>query len=177
MASVSETATSTKRALKDVSNATISQEGSTKKHRTTEQDEEKQRKQMNGVIRKVQGQINAKLKWKNSFKQMKNNSDIKKGGRVEVVCNDPAVFEKIFDGATIKKGKDGKLSCSFKTDDEVRKSSDSMERIIASIVLHFAPLALPVSRIMRLFSVSSSALAKVHDRSEREREYACYHVM
>jgi hypothetical protein len=121
MTSASKTTTSTKRALKDVSSATSSQEGSTKKPRTTEQDEEKQRKQMNGVIRKVQGQINAKLKWKNSFKPMKNNSELKKGGRVEVVCNDPAVFEKIFDGATIKKGKDGKLSCSFKTDDEVEE--------------------------------------------------------
>ena len=103
---------STKRTLKDVSNG---EERATKKVRPNK-DEEKIRKTMNSVIRKVQGQINAKLKWKPSFKQLKN-TDNTKGGRVEVVCNDPEVFERIFGDA--KKGKDGKLSCSFKTDEEV----------------------------------------------------------
>jgi hypothetical protein len=90
-----------------------------KKTTSSVSDEAKLEKAANGVIRKIQGQINARLKWKNSFKAMKN-SDVTKGGRVEVPCPDPAVFEKIFQGhADIKKGKDGKLSCTFKEEDEV----------------------------------------------------------
>lgn len=82
-------------------------------------DEAKLEKAANGVIRKIQGQINSRLKWKSSFKMMKQNPDITQGARVEVPCNDPAIFEKIFQGATIKQGKDGKLSCTFKENDQV----------------------------------------------------------
>jgi len=99
-----------KRVLQDVSNA------SNKKARpATELTVDQICKQTAAVTRKVQGQISAKLKWKRSFSRMVGT----KGGRVEVVCKEPAVFEEIFKCATIKKGKDGKLSCAFKTDDEV----------------------------------------------------------
>lgn len=101
-----------KRALQDVSNA------SNKKQKTVELDEIQIASQRSSVIRKVQGQISSKLKWKKSYSAMKSG-DTKKGGRVEVVCKHPEVFERIFRGANIKTGKDGKLSCSFKTDDEV----------------------------------------------------------
>lgn len=101
-----------KRALQDVSNA------SNKKQKTVALDETKIASQTSSVTRKVQGQIGAKLKWKSSYKAMRNN-DTKKGGRVEVVCQHPEVFERIFEGADIKTAKDGKLSCTFKTDDEV----------------------------------------------------------
>ena len=74
-------------------------------------------KNVNKVKRAIQGQINAKLKWKNSFRRIKGTG-VKKGGRCEVVCNDPKVFEEIFGADNIKKTKD-KLSCSFKEDDEV----------------------------------------------------------
>ena len=43
---------------------------------------------------------------------------------MEVVCTDPEVFERIFSGVTIKKGKDGKLSCSVKTNEEADKWSN-----------------------------------------------------
>lgn len=69
------------------------------------------------VTRKIQGQISAKLKWKKSFARMKGGAT--KGARVEVVCQHPEVFEYIFSDATIKTGKDGKLSCTIKDEDEV----------------------------------------------------------
>lgn len=70
------------------------------------------------TVRKL---INEKLKWKGSFKQMSKTGDMK-GGRVEVVCQDPAVFESIFAGATAKRSKDGKkITVSVKTDDEAAK--------------------------------------------------------
>jgi hypothetical protein len=68
------------------------------------------------VAKKLQTQINSKLQWKNSFKSLKYGGV--RGGRVEVTCNDPKVFETIFKNGTIKKTKD-RLSWSFKTDDEV----------------------------------------------------------
>lgn len=75
--------------------------------------------QSTSVTRKVQGQISSKLKWKpKTFPYMKGTGNTK-GARVEVVCKHPHVFEHIFRGTAIKKGKDGKLSCSFKTQDEV----------------------------------------------------------
>ena len=62
--------------------------------------------------------IHEKLKWKASFKEMRMTGN-KKGGRIEVVCEDPAVFERIFAGATAKRSKDGKkITASIKTDDE-----------------------------------------------------------
>ena len=76
----------------------------------------------NKVIRKVQANIKAKLKWKNSFCSLKDGNC--KGARVESVCNSAEVFEEIFKnrmGGTIKTSKDGKMSCSFKTDDEVKR--------------------------------------------------------
>jgi hypothetical protein len=69
------------------------------------------------VEKKRQTQINSKLQWKNSFKALKGGTALR-GARVEVTCNDPKVFEKISQNASIKKTKD-RLSCSFKTDDEV----------------------------------------------------------
>lgn len=72
-----------------------------------------------GTVRTIQKLINDRLKWKNSYKYLKGGDT--KGGRVEVVCNEPEVFERIFEGATIKKGKDGKLSCSLKSEDDVHK--------------------------------------------------------
>ena len=90
---------------------------------TAAADAAKLEKAANGVIRKIQGQINSRLKWKNSYKAMKYNSDITKGGRVEVPCASPEIFEKIFSGisatAPIKSGKDGKLSVAFKDEDQV----------------------------------------------------------
>mmetsp|Transcript_24862 Transcript_24862/g.59895 ORF Transcript_24862/g.59895 Transcript_24862/m.59895 type:complete len:206 (-) Transcript_24862:170-787(-) len=70
----------------------------------------------NKTVKSIQGLINGKLKWSNTFRNLKDGN--KKGGRVEVVCTDPEVFERIFKDATIKKGKDGKMSCSAKTDGE-----------------------------------------------------------
>lgn len=73
------------------------------------------------TVKTVQKLINEKLKWKGSFKQMSKTGD-KKGGRVEVVCQDPEVFERIFSGATAKRSKDGKkITVSVKTDDEAAK--------------------------------------------------------
>lgn len=74
--------------------------------------------QTSSVTRKVQGQIRAKLKWKSSYEAMRTK-DTKKGGRVEVVCQHPEVFGRIFEGTDIKTAKHGKLSCTFKTDDGV----------------------------------------------------------
>ena len=71
------------------------------------------------TVRTMQGLINEKLKWKSSYKYLKGGDT--KGGRIEVACNEPEVFERIFKDATIKKGKDGKLSCNIKTEEEVRK--------------------------------------------------------
>ena len=51
------------------------------------------------TTRTIQKLINDKLKWKNSYRNRKGGDT--KGGRVEVVCSDPEVFESIFDGATI----------------------------------------------------------------------------
>lgn len=102
-----------KRALQDVSNNQASNK-KLKKIPTLSQIES----QVTSVRRKVQGQINAKLKWTNSMAGMKR-TDVKKGCRIEVVCKHPQVFQRIFGDATIKTGKNGKLSCSFKTDDEV----------------------------------------------------------
>ena len=70
----------------------------------------------NSTIRTVQKLINEKLKWKASYKRM----DGTKGGRVEVVCQDAEIFERIFDGAPIKKSKDGsKLTVSIKTEGDM----------------------------------------------------------
>eukprot|EP00571_Detonula_confervacea_P017650 CAMPEP_0172312780 /NCGR_PEP_ID=MMETSP1058-20130122/18559_1 /TAXON_ID=83371 /ORGANISM="Detonula confervacea, Strain CCMP 353" /LENGTH=199 /DNA_ID=CAMNT_0013026325 /DNA_START=25 /DNA_END=624 /DNA_ORIENTATION=+ len=71
------------------------------------------------TIRTIQRLMNDKLKWKSSYSQLKGGGT--KGGRLEVVCSEPEVFERIFKGATIKKGKDGKLSCSMKTEDDAEK--------------------------------------------------------
>ena len=71
------------------------------------------------TIRTIQQCMNEKLKWKNSFRNLKDGNT--KGGRVEVVCSDPEVFERIFDGAPIKYGKDGKLSFSMQTEEEASK--------------------------------------------------------
>ena len=71
------------------------------------------------TIRTIQQCINEKLKWKNSFRNLKDGNT--KGGRVEVVCSDPEVFERIFDGAPIKYGKDGKLSFSMQTVCKLRR--------------------------------------------------------
>ena len=74
------------------------------------------------TIRKIQAQINLKLKWKNSYRSLKGG-DVK-GARVEAVCNSPEVFEEIFKnrmGGAIKTSKDGKMSCSIKTDEEVKE--------------------------------------------------------
>lgn len=78
------------------------------------------------VIRKLQAQINLKLKWKNSYCSLKGGGT--KGARVEAVCSNPEIFEEIFGkwmGGKVKKSKDGKMSCSFKTDDEVKESQFS----------------------------------------------------
>lgn len=75
------------------------------------------------VMRKIQSEINSKLKWKNSFRNLKGENNFK-GARVEVVCSYPEAFEEIFKnrmGATIKTSKDGKMSCSMKTNDEVKE--------------------------------------------------------
>ncbi|KAL7533821.1 hypothetical protein ACHAXR_009719 [Thalassiosira sp. AJA248-18] len=82
-------------------------------------DEATLQKMTNGTVRTIQQLINEKLKWKSSYKQLMGGDT--KGGRVEVVCTDPEVFERIFDGTTIKKGKDGKLSCNMKTEEDARK--------------------------------------------------------
>jgi len=71
------------------------------------------------TIKTIQQCMNEKLKWKNSYKQLKDGAT--KGGRVEMACTDPEVFKRIFSGLTIKKGKDGKLSCSAKTNEEADK--------------------------------------------------------
>mmetsp|Transcript_31230 Transcript_31230/g.56671 ORF Transcript_31230/g.56671 Transcript_31230/m.56671 type:complete len:206 (+) Transcript_31230:38-655(+) len=71
------------------------------------------------TTRTIQKLINDKLKWKNSYRNLKGGDT--KGGRVEVVCSDPEVFERIFNGATIKRAKDGKLSCSLKTEEDAEK--------------------------------------------------------
>ena len=87
---------------------------------STAKDEAQLQKAADALTRKLQGQINEKLKWKNSFRNLKGTYD-KKGARVEVVCSDPSVFEKIFEGGIVKKAKDGKLSCSVKTEEEWEK--------------------------------------------------------
>lgn len=102
-----------KRDLKDRSSANES-----KRPKKTEEDPEKLHKMKNGIFHKIQGQINSKLKWKSSFIGMKG-TDTTKGGRVEVVCNDPGIFHLLFEGSTIKEAKDVKLFCTFKTEDEV----------------------------------------------------------
>ena len=40
---------------------------------------------------------------------------------MEAACNDPEVFERVFCGATIKRGRDGKPSRSPKTEEDARK--------------------------------------------------------
>lgn len=82
-----------------------------------EKDEATLEKMTNGTIRTIQKLINDKLKWKASYKQLMTSGETI-GGRVEVMCTEPAVFERIFVNATIKKAKDGKLSCNIATDDE-----------------------------------------------------------
>ena len=72
-----------------------------------------------GTVRTIQKLINDKLTWKGSYKHLKGGDT--KGGRVEVICNEPEVFERIFEGAVIKKGKDGKLSCSLKSTEDIDK--------------------------------------------------------
>ena len=74
------------------------------------------------TIHKIQAQINLKMKWKNSYRSLKGG-DVK-GARVEAVCNSPEVFEEIFKnrmGGAIKTIKDGKMSCSIKTDEDVEE--------------------------------------------------------
>jgi hypothetical protein len=84
----------------------------------SKKDEASLKKMTNTTIRNIQNLINDKLKWKDSYKRLTRNFE-KKGGRIEVVCSEPEVFKRIFEGAAIKEGKDGKLSCSLQTDDEV----------------------------------------------------------
>lgn len=101
----------------------ISKEGADppakKKARKGPTEAEKLAKSVKQVTRAIQGQINAKLKWKSSFKGMKGTGNTK-GCRCEVVCTDPKVFEAIFADGDIKKSKDGsKLSVSFKEDSDV----------------------------------------------------------
>ena len=74
------------------------------------------------VVRKIQAQINQKLKWQNSFRSLKGGASTR-GARVEAICNSPEVFEEISGnrmGATIKTSKDGKMSCSIKYDDDIK---------------------------------------------------------
>lgn len=73
------------------------------------------------VIRKIQAQINMKLKWKNSYRSLKDGRT--QGARIEAVCTSPEAFEEIFKnrmGGTVKTSKDGKMACSIKMDDEVK---------------------------------------------------------
>jgi hypothetical protein len=76
----------------------------------------------NSVIRRINSEIKSKMQWKPSFKGLKGGGV--KGARVEVVCNSPEVFDEIFKnqmGATVKTSKDGKKTCSMKTDEEVKE--------------------------------------------------------
>ena len=109
----------TKRALTEVSsNQEAPPSKKTKKDTTSDElTGEALQKATSSVTRKLQGQINSRLKWKNSFRNLKHGA--LKGGRVEVVCNHPQVFEEIF-GTAVKTSKDKtKLSCKFTTDDQV----------------------------------------------------------
>ena len=80
-------------------------------------DEATLQKMTDRTVRAVQSQISAKLQWKGSFKQLRHG-DATRGARVEAACPDPDIFERIFAGTKIKRGKDGKLSCSVKAEDE-----------------------------------------------------------
>lgn len=82
----------------------------------TPQDTEKSAKASDALLHMLQSQINAKLEWKNRYRNLKDS--MRKGARVEVACSDPALFESLFEGAMIKKGKDGKLSTMVKTEEE-----------------------------------------------------------
>lgn len=93
-------------------------------------------------FKKLNKQIDDRLKWKDSFRYM-NGIQIK-GCRVEIECSEPEVFEALFGGTSssssssssteslseddscsepypiiIKKSSNGKLSRSFQTDDEI----------------------------------------------------------
>lgn len=70
------------------------------------------------TIKAIQQCMNEKLKWKNSYRALKGGDT--KGGRIQVVCTDVEVFERIFDGATIKKCKT-RTRCSMKTEEEANK--------------------------------------------------------
>lgn len=64
--------------------------------------------------KKLNKQISTRLDWKPSFKYM--NGAIK-GAKVDIDCSEPEVFKAIFDG--VKESSQGKLSRTFKTDQEV----------------------------------------------------------
>ncbi|KAL7548677.1 hypothetical protein ACHAWF_013070 [Thalassiosira exigua] len=85
----------------------------------TKKDEATLEKLTNVTVRTIQNLVNEKLKWKSSFQRLKGGG--KQGARVEVACTEPEVFERIFKGAEIKRGKDGKLSWAVNTDEEVQE--------------------------------------------------------
>eukprot|EP00978_Attheya_sp_CCMP212_P023367 scaffold71507_cov35-Attheya_sp.AAC.1 len=65
---------------------------------------------------KLNKQIDFRLEWKSSFRYM--NGQVK-GGRVDIDCPEPEVFLAIFDEEHVKKTSAGKLTRTFKTDEEI----------------------------------------------------------
>jgi len=120
-------------------------------------------------FQKLNKQIFDRLQWKASYKHM--NGDFIKGGRVEIDCPEPEVFIAMFadddeccegkaksmegklkgDTNGIKKASSGKLSRSFKTDDDVecsglkgktyRLGSEAVLKSPTSVSLHHGKLA------------------------------------
>lgn len=120
-------------------------------------------------FQKLNKQIFDRLQWKASYKHM--NGDVVKGGRVEIDCPEPEVFIAMFadddecwegtsksmegklkgDMNGIKKASSGRLSRSFKTDDDVecsglkgktyRLGSEAVLKAPTSVSLHNGKLA------------------------------------
>ena len=151
----------------------------TKKKRKVAPATKKQNKSLEGKalkkrkrfrFQKLNKQIFDRLQWKASYKHM--NGDVIKGGRVEIDCPEPEVFITMFadddeccegksksmeiklkgDTNGIKKARSsGKLSRSFKTDDDVecsglkgktyRLGSEAVLKSPTSVSLHHGKLA------------------------------------